>query len=43
MAKKHLASRKVAENIGILLEKIFNNLNNRNIPITVYSILNPIH
>ena len=43
MAKKHLASRKVAENIGMKLEKTFNNPNNRNLPTTVYSILNPIH
>ena len=43
MAKKHLASRKVAENIGMKLEKTFNNPNNKNLPTTIYSVLNPIH
>lgn len=41
MAEDHSASRKVAEKIGMTLEKIYNNPNNRKFPTTVYSKLNP--
>ena len=41
MEENHLSSRKVAEKNGMKLEKIFNNPKNRNLPTTVYSILNP--
>ena len=41
MSEKHFASRKVAERNGMKLEKIYNNPRNRNLPTTVYSVLNP--
>ena len=41
MAKDHSASREVAEKIGMTLENIYNNPNNRKFPTTVYSKLNP--
>ena len=41
MSEDHFASRKVAERNGMKLEKIYNNPKNRNLPTTVYSVLNP--
>ncbi|MBG90077.1 MAG: GNAT family N-acetyltransferase [Verrucomicrobiales bacterium] len=38
MAADHLASRRVAENNGMTLEKTYNNPRNRDLPTTVYSI-----
>lgn len=38
MASDHLQSRRVAEKIGMTLEKEYRNPNNRNFPTTIYAI-----
>jgi [ribosomal protein S5]-alanine N-acetyltransferase len=41
MAADHLASRRVAEKNGMILEKTYDNPRNRGLPTTVYSAANP--
>ncbi len=41
MAEDHTISRKVAENMGMIVEKKYLNPKNRNLPTTVYSKINP--
>ena len=41
MAEDHTISRKVAENMGMIVEKKYLNPNNRNLPTIVYSKFNP--
>ena len=43
ITKDNFASRAVAEKNGMKLEKLYNNPLYRNLPTTVYSILNPIN
>ena len=43
MPVDHIASRRVAENIGMTLEQEFHNQRNRNIPTCLYAIDRPRH